>query len=93
LRAHGIAARLGLRGAQGREEAQAAVRRITGELAGLAERAAADADRLLANARSALRRAKARPRSWPRPACGTRPRAGAGAGCTARSMTWLTCWR
>ena len=59
-RAHGIAARLGLRRAQGREEAQATVRRITGELAGLAERAAADADRLLANARSALRRAKAR---------------------------------
>ena len=42
-RAHGIAARLGLRRAQGREEAQATVRRITGELAGLAERAAADA--------------------------------------------------
>jgi transposase, IS5 family len=59
-RAHGIAARLGLRGAQGREDAQATVRRITGELAGLAERAAADAERLLANARSALRRAKAR---------------------------------
>jgi IS5 family transposase len=59
-RAHGIAARLGLRGAQRREEAQATVRRITGELAGLAERAAADAERLLANARSALRRAKAR---------------------------------
>jgi IS5 family transposase len=59
-RAHGIAARLGLRGAQGREEAQAAVRRITGELAGLAGRAAADAERLLVNARGALRRAKAR---------------------------------
>ena len=59
-RAYGIAARLGLRGAQGREEAQATVRRITGELAGLAERAAADAERLLANARDALRRAKAK---------------------------------
>jgi IS5 family transposase len=59
-RAHGIAARLGLRGAQNREEAQATVRRITGELAGLAERAAADAERLLAGARRALRRAKAR---------------------------------
>ena len=59
-RAHGIAARLGLRSAQGCEEAQATARRITGELAGLAERAAADADRLLANARSALRRANAR---------------------------------
>ena len=59
-RAHGIAARLGLRGAQGREEAQATVRRITGELAGLADRAAADAERLLANARTALCRATAR---------------------------------
>jgi IS5 family transposase len=36
------------------------VRRITGELAGLAERAAADAGRLLANARRALRHAKGR---------------------------------
>jgi hypothetical protein len=59
-RVRGFAARLGLRRAQGREEAQAAVRRITGELPGPAERAAADAERLLANARSALRRAKAR---------------------------------
>jgi IS5 family transposase len=59
-RAHGIAARLGRRGAQGREEAQAGVRRITGELAGLAERAAADAGRLLVNARCAVRRAKTR---------------------------------
>jgi IS5 family transposase len=57
-RAHGIAAKLRLRGAQGRDEAQAAVRRITGELAGLAGRAAADAERLLANARRALRRAE-----------------------------------
>src|SRR5215211_7726772 len=42
-RAHGIAAKLRLRGAQHRDEAQAIVRRITGELAELAERAAADA--------------------------------------------------
>jgi transposase, IS5 family len=59
-RAHGIAARLRLRGAAGRDEAQATVRRITGELAELAERAAADAQRLLTNARRALRRAQAR---------------------------------
>jgi IS5 family transposase len=59
-RAHGIAAKLRLRGAQGREEAQATVRRITGELAGLAERAAADAGRLLANARAALCRARSK---------------------------------
>src|SRR4051812_1529541 len=57
-RAHAIAAKLRLRGAAGREEAQATVRRITGELAELAERAAADAERLLANAREALRRAR-----------------------------------
>jgi IS5 family transposase len=36
------------------------VARVTGELAGLAERAAADARRLLANARRALRRAEAK---------------------------------
>ncbi len=57
-RAHGIAAKLRLRGAQDRAEAQQTVQRITGELAGLAERAAADAQRLLANARRALRRAQ-----------------------------------
>jgi transposase, IS5 family len=57
-RAHAIGAKLRLRGAQNRDEAQATVRRITGELAGLAERAANDADRLLANARQALRRAQ-----------------------------------
>lgn len=36
------------------------VKRITGELAGLAERAATDAERLLSNARRALRRAQAK---------------------------------
>lgn len=59
-RAHGIAAKLRLRSAQGREEAQATVQRITAELAELAQRAAADADRLLVNARRALRRAEAK---------------------------------
>jgi IS5 family transposase len=59
-RAHGIAAKLRLRTVAGRDEAQATVRRITGELAELAERAAADAQRLLANARRALRRAQAK---------------------------------
>jgi IS5 family transposase len=57
-RAHGIAAKLRMRGAQGKDEAHAVVQRITGELAGLAERAATDAERLLANARRALRRAE-----------------------------------
>jgi IS5 family transposase len=59
-RAHGIAAKLRLRSAQGREEAQRTVVRITGELAGLAEHAAAEAEKLLANARRALRRAQAK---------------------------------
>jgi transposase, IS5 family len=59
-RAHGIAAKLRLRGAAARDEAQATVRRITGELTGLAQRAATDAQRLLANARRALRRAQAK---------------------------------
>ena len=59
-RAHGIAAKLRLRSAQGKDEAQATVRRITGELAHLAERAATDAEALLANGRRALRRAQAK---------------------------------
>src|SRR4051812_30854140 len=57
-RAHAIAAKLRLRGAAGREEAQATVQRITGELAERAERAAADAERLLGNARRTLRLAR-----------------------------------
>ena len=56
-RAHAIAAKLRTRSAAGREDAQATVRRVTGELAELA--AAADAQRLLVNAKRALRRARA----------------------------------
>jgi IS5 family transposase len=56
-RAREIGAKLRLRTAQGRDEAQATVRRVTGELADLAERAAADAEKLLVNARRALHRA------------------------------------
>ncbi len=59
-RAHAIATKLRSRAAQARDDKQAAVGRMTGELAGLAERAATDARRLLANARRALRRAEAR---------------------------------
>lgn len=58
-RAREIGAKLRLRGAQTRDEAQAVVRRVTGELAGLAEKAAAEAEPLLVNARRALRRAQA----------------------------------
>jgi IS5 family transposase len=59
-RAHGIAAKLRMRSAQGRDEAQAVVQRITGELADLAEKAAIDAEKVLVNARRALRRAQAK---------------------------------
>jgi IS5 family transposase len=48
---------LKLRGAQQRDEAQATVARITGELAGLAETAIAEADAVIRNARRALRTA------------------------------------
>ena len=55
----------------------ASVRRVTGELAGLAETAAKDAERVLANAKRALRRARAkaaalRTRSEHDPAAGRR---------------------
>ena len=56
-RARSIASKLKLRGAQQREQAQATVRRITGELADLAEAAMRDADAVVRNARRALHRA------------------------------------
>jgi IS5 family transposase len=59
-RAHSIGFKLRSRSAAGRDEALAAVRRTTGELADLAETAATDAERLLANAKHALRRARAK---------------------------------
>jgi transposase, IS5 family len=59
-RAHAIAAKLRSRAAQARDGKQAAVARATGELAGLAERAACEARRLLVNARKALLRARAK---------------------------------
>ena len=54
-RARSIAAKLRLRGAAAREEGQAAVLRITGELAGIAESTMRDARAVLRNARRALR--------------------------------------
>jgi len=57
-RAHAIGAKLRTRSAVGREEAQATVRRVTGELAELAATAVDQAERLLANAQRALRRAR-----------------------------------
>jgi transposase, IS5 family len=62
-RAHQIGARLRLRAAASKDEARAAVRRLNGELADLAETAAKDAERLLVNAKRALRRAGAKAKS------------------------------
>jgi IS5 family transposase len=58
-RAHSIAVKLSSRAAHAQDK-QAAVARATGELAELAERAVAEAQRLLANARRARRRAEAK---------------------------------
>lgn len=59
-RAHAIGAKLRMRSAAGKDEAQAAVRRVTGELADLAESAANGAERMLSNAKRALRQARAK---------------------------------
>jgi IS5 family transposase len=56
-RAHGIAAKLRSRSPLGRDELKDTVQPITGELADLAQTTARDAQRLLVNARRALRRA------------------------------------
>ena len=57
-RAHAIGSKLRSRSAAGRDEALAAVRRTTGQLADLADTAAAEAERLLVNAKRSLRRAR-----------------------------------
>jgi hypothetical protein len=54
-RARAIASKLRLRGQQQRDEAQAAVRRITGELADIAEAAIREAGAVLRNAKRGLR--------------------------------------
>lgn len=59
-RAHSIGAKLRSRSALGRDEALAGVRRVTGDLADLAETAADEAQRLVANAKRALARARAK---------------------------------
>src|SRR4051812_28006915 len=57
-RAHAIGAKLRARSAAGRDEAPAVVRRVTGELADVADTVATDAERVLINARRALRTAR-----------------------------------
>ncbi len=59
-RARSIASKLRLRDAQQREQAQATVRRITGELAGIAEQVIRDAAAVIRNAKRAVRRASGR---------------------------------
>jgi len=59
-KAHGIAAKLRSRAQLGRDQLKDSVHRITGELADLARVTARDAHRLLANARRALQRARAK---------------------------------
>jgi IS5 family transposase len=76
-KAHAIGAKLRSRSAVGRDQAQAAVQRVTGELADLATRAARDAEKVLVNARRAVRRAHAKAKALARqgisdPAAGRR---------------------
>src|SRR4051794_6884008 len=66
-RARAIASKLRLRGAQQRDQAQAAVRRITGELAGIAGQAMRDATAVVRHARRALRSAAGGRRGRPGP--------------------------
>ncbi|MGI5238784.1 ISNCY family transposase [Dactylosporangium sp. CA-139066] len=61
-RVRSIAAHLRLRGAQAREQAQATVARITGQLAGLARQSATEAQAVLRNARRAVARMTGRAR-------------------------------
>ena len=56
-RARSIASKLRLRGEQQHDQVQTAVRRITGELAGIAEQAMREASSVIRNARRALRTA------------------------------------
>ena len=62
-RVRAIGAKLKLRSAAGRDEAQATVMRLTGELANLAERSGRDAYAVLDNARRALRKVPGRARA------------------------------
>ncbi len=61
-RVHSIGAKLRLRGAEAKEEAQATVLRLTGELADFAQAAMDHVGPVLANARQAVRRVAGRQR-------------------------------
>lgn len=88
-RAHQIGSKLRSRSAAGRDEALAAVRRTTGELADLAETAVRDAERLVANAKRALRRARIKAEA-DRAAGESDPVAGRRRGRLARAVADLT---
>ncbi len=77
-RAHAVAAKLRSRSALGRDEATAAVLKSTGELAGLAQTAVRDAQRLLVNAKRAVRRAEVEAAALRAGVSATRRRAGGG---------------
>jgi IS5 family transposase len=89
-RAHAIAAKLRLRSAAGREETQATVRRITGELAGLAERAPPTPSGCWPTPGGRCAAPGPRPPALPW-ATETPRRAGGGAGCSGPSMTSPSC--
>jgi transposase, IS5 family len=62
-RARSIASKLRLRGQLHRDQAQAAVQRITGELAGIADQTMREATAVIRNARRALRGASGQPKA------------------------------
>ncbi len=88
-RAHQIGFKLRSRSAAGRDEALAAVRRVTGELADLAETAVARCRAVVANAKRALRRARAKAKAE-RANGGSDPAAGRRRGRLARAVDDLT---
>jgi IS5 family transposase len=92
-KAHAIGAKLRSRSAAGRDEAQTGIQRVTAELADLAARAARDAEKVLVNARRAVRRAEAKAKARLGRGSAIRRRAGVGARYGAPLMTWATCWR
>ncbi len=92
-RAHGIAAKLRSRRQLGRDQLKDSVARITGELADLAEAAARDAQRLLGNARRALRRAQAKAAQLAQAGVHDAAAGAGAAGWPAPWATWRACWR
>ena len=92
-RAHDLNAKLRTRNAAAKDEALAVVRRKNAELADLAETAADEAERLLANAKRAIRTARKRAAELKAAGRHATPLlGGVGAGWCGRSTTWPNCW-